>query len=106
MCLAPFEHQAGEKRKLVLLGGPIPFGTLVDVTNRNLAVYGDLLDIGEMPALAREWFKKEHNQDVAIHMLESGDMTTVGPEAKLICLSRETPALLDMATTDGVVIGQ
>ena len=102
VCLVPYQD-----KKKVMLGGPIPAGTLLDVTGENFALFADSFDVGEMSELTKEWFQNTFDQQVVVHILENGEMAVIGPNSKLICLARQTPALLDMATTeDGVNIGQ
>lgn len=93
--------------KKVLIGGPIPDGTAVDVSNKNFSHVADSFDVGQMTAHVVAWFKTDFSKDVTVNILESGEMTAVGPNSKLISLARTTPALLDMAATEnGRVIGQ
>mmetsp|Transcript_12355 Transcript_12355/g.27054 ORF Transcript_12355/g.27054 Transcript_12355/m.27054 type:complete len:1420 (-) Transcript_12355:239-4498(-) len=96
------------KDSIVLLGGPIPQGNLVDVTDHDFSYVADSFDIGEMTSLVKLWFTKDFNKEVTVKILESGEtIHGLSCNSKLISLSRKTPALLDMATTeDGNTIGQ
>jgi hypothetical protein len=48
--------------KIVLLGGPIPKSTLVDVTDHDFANIADSFDVGEMTSLVEQWFQKDFNK--------------------------------------------
>lgn len=101
VCMARYQG------KKVLLGGPIPSGNAVDVTNETFSFVADAFDVGQMTTLVQKWFKDDFSKDVNVDILESGQMATVGANSKLICLSRKTPGLLDMAASeDGETIGQ
>lgn len=93
---------------IVLLGGPIPKGKLLDVTRHDFSDTADSFDVGEMTSLVDQWFKKDFDKEVNVDILESGEMIHgLSHNSKLISLSRKTPALLDMATTEtGDSIGQ
>ena len=103
VCLTLYTTDTGTTPQVVkvLLGGPIPKGTLLDASNHSFADFGDSFDVGEMSSLAKAWFRDEHPDklhDIDIQILDNGRSALLGPKAKLICLSRQTPALLDMAT--------
>jgi hypothetical protein len=52
-----------EEEKIVLLGGPIPSRTLVDVTNHDFSYIADSFDVGEMTNLVQEWFLKDFQKE-------------------------------------------
>mmetsp|Transcript_8496 Transcript_8496/g.18322 ORF Transcript_8496/g.18322 Transcript_8496/m.18322 type:complete len:1492 (-) Transcript_8496:1169-5644(-) len=98
------------QQQLWLLGGPIPTGTALNVTNHDFSAWADSFDVGEMTNMVKQWFQKDFdNHQVTVKILESGQMIhgLDKDQTKLISLSRKTPALLDMAATeDGSTIGQ
>lgn len=47
---------------LVLLGGPIPSDTLVDVTDHDFSYVADSFDVGEMTRMTTQWFQKTHEK--------------------------------------------
>ena len=47
---------------VVLLGGPIPDGMLVDVTNHDFSDAADSFDVGEMTRLVELWFRKDFDK--------------------------------------------
>lgn len=47
---------------IVLLGGPIHRGTLVDVTEHDFSNIADSFDVGEMTSLVEQWFKKDFDK--------------------------------------------
>ncbi|CAB9512758.1 expressed unknown protein [Seminavis robusta] len=108
VCMVRLDVDSGADRKVVLLGGPIPSRTLLDVSDHDFSSVADSFDVGEMTSLVEQWFKKDFGKTVTVKILESGDMIHgLGKNSKLISLSRKTPALLDMAATeDTTVIGQ
>jgi hypothetical protein len=101
-------HDGGTPTTMkLLIGGPIPAGTALDVTTEDFNYAADSFDVGQMTSLVKEWFYEDFKKVVCIHVLESGKAAVVGPNTKLISLSRQTPGLLDMAATDdGQGIGQ
>ena len=53
------ESAAAKTSKIVLLGGPIPQDTLLDVTNRDFSDIADSFDVGEMTNLVVQWFQND-----------------------------------------------
>ena len=50
-----------EKQINVLLGGPIPKQTLLDVTDHDFSYIKDSFDVGEMTSLVEQWFRRTEN---------------------------------------------
>ena len=48
---------------IVLLGGPIPKGKLLDVTRHDFSDTADSFDVGEMTSLVEQWFKKDFDKE-------------------------------------------
>lgn len=54
VCMVRCQASVGENSKIVLMGGPIPEGTLVDVTDHDFRYIADSFDVGEMTSLVEQ----------------------------------------------------
>ena len=59
VCMVRFWQQ--ETQRIVMLGGPIPRGALLDIDGYDFSHIRDSFDVGEMTKLVEQWFRATQN---------------------------------------------